>query len=235
MQGAQQKPLKRSKPQQEESAGGAPEWMVTFSDMTTLLLTFFVLLLSMSEIEVKKFRETFSYFTGNRGILHQPAPVSAPPNAQSLKQMQVYEELVADIAEMGLAGKVDVYLDGESMRIVMLDSVTFYSGQARLRPEAYPILNRVAELLQKESIKRVWVEGHTDNVPIATAQFPSNWELSGARAAGVVRYLIQHSRLNPERFAAAGYADTRPVASNDTPAGRAQNRRVEIRIEWQKP
>nr|BCX00119.1 MAG: membrane protein [Bacteroidota bacterium] len=227
-------PRARRAQSEEESAGGAPEWMVTFSDMTTLLLTFFVLLLSMSEIEVKKFKEAFSYFTGNRALLEQPMPIPTMQRQTLVNRSEMYEELVSDMAEMGMAGKVDVYLEGESIRIVMLDSVTFYSGQAILKPEALAVLDQVAGLLQPDSIEQVWVEGHTDTVPIATAQFPSNWELSGARAASVVRYLIERSRLSPDRFVAVGYADTRPVASNSTPEGRARNRRVEIRIRWKE-
>jgi chemotaxis protein MotB len=110
---------------------------------------------------------------------------------------------------------------------VMTDKVLFDSGQATLQPKGEPLLEEVAQLLNVDKTHPITVEGHTDNEPIATAQFPSNWELSTARATTVVRFLIAHG-VGAGRLGAVGYADLHPFASNATPAGRALNRRVDI-------
>ena len=110
---------------------------------------------------------------------------------------------------------------------VMTDKVLFASGQATLQPEGEPLLEEVAQLLNVDKSHPITVEGHTDNVPIATAQFPSNWELSTARATTVVRFLIAHG-VSAGRLGAVGYADLHPIATDATVAGRALNRRVEI-------
>ena len=110
---------------------------------------------------------------------------------------------------------------------VLTDNLLFDSGSATLQPGADQLLNEVAQLLNLDPTHPITVEGHTDNQPIATAQFPSNWELSTARATNVVRFLISRG-VNRYRLGAVGYADLHPIASNATAAGRAHNRRVEI-------
>jgi chemotaxis protein MotB len=110
---------------------------------------------------------------------------------------------------------------------VLTDKLLFNSGEANLQPEGDPLLEEVATLLNVDKSHPITVEGNTDNQPIATAQFPSNWELSTARATTVVRFLIAHS-VSAGRLAAAGYAALHPVDSNATDAGRSRNRRVDI-------
>jgi chemotaxis protein MotB len=121
--------------------------------------------------------------------------------------------------------------EGESsVKITLPGNVLFALGSAHLKEEAFPILDEVRDVISKTS-HRVIVSGHTDDLPIRTAQFPSNWELSAARAGSVIRYFLSEGEIDPTRFAAVGMADTRPREPNDSEKNRAKNRRVEIAIQ----
>ena len=218
----------------------APFWMATFSDMVTLLLAFFVMLVAMSEVEVKKFEEALSYFHGHTGMLQNemalvngpatPAAGAAAGEGEAVEQAERYEDLLERLEAAGLAGAVEVELTAEGIHLTMLDSVSFASGTATLLPSAERVLAALAGVLGPD-VQSVVVEGHTDSVPIRTAAFPSNWELSTARAASVVRFLLARDvALAPDRYQAAGYAEHRPRGSNATAAGRARNRRVSVLI-----
>ncbi len=124
---------------------------------------------------------------------------------------------------------VALHREVEGLVISLREFGFFDSGSATLKPSALPALDRIASILAVRNC-RLRIEGHTDNVPIHTAQMASNWELSAARATELVRLLILRYRFSPARLAAAGYAEYHPIASNDTPQGRAQNRRVDIVI-----
>ena len=223
----------------DEEEPSAPFWMTTFSDMATLLLTFFVMIVSMSEVEVKKFKAALSYFQGSTGVLSQDAVL--PPTRQQIisqkpkhaeNQEAKYERVVQYLQEKDLLDKVKVSLLEEGVHVLISDSVMFRSGEAELIDPSRALLRTIAGVLSDE-IEEVIVEGHTDNRPISTNLFPSNWELSTARAASVVRFLLeQPSALDPARYSAVGYGEYQPLASNDTAAGRAKNRRVEILFRW---
>jgi chemotaxis protein MotB len=124
---------------------------------------------------------------------------------------------------------VTLHRESEGLVISLREFGFFDSGSATLRASAYPALDRIAAILALRTC-RLRIEGHTDNIPIHTAQIASNWELSTARSTELVRLLIERYRFSPERLAAAGYAQFHPLASNDTPQGRAQNRRVDVVI-----
>lgn len=219
--------------EEEDDELSAPFWMTTYSDMVTLLLTFFVLIVSMSEVEVVKFREALSHFNGQKAVMDFPSVVS--PSKPMQDPEQIYEnreesldELLKYLKENDLEDKVLVDLTVDGVHVSIVDSVMFQSGRAELLPTAEAILVKVAEVLTPLA-QLIVVEGHTDNRPIQTAQFPSNWELSGARASSVVRFFLnQSTALGPELYETIGYAEFRPEESNDTPEGRARNRRVEI-------
>ena len=222
---------------EEQEQPTAPFWMATFSDMMTLLLVMFVMIVSMSEVEVKKFREALSYFQGGAGILEHTTLTPTVPQIQrrpfdSREQVKQYEKLVQYLKENDLEDKVEVELSPEGIRTVITDSVMFQTGQAELIEPARTILTLLAGVMD-ENIKSVAVEGHTDSRPIRTTRFPSNWELSSARASSVVRFLQQQENvLDPGRYVALGYGEYRPVAANDSATGRAKNRRVEILFRW---
>jgi len=125
--------------------------------------------------------------------------------------------------------EVALHRETEGLVISLREFGFFDSGSADLKPSALPALDRIASILALRSC-HLRIEGHTDNVPIHTTQMVSNWELSTARSTELVRLLIQRYRFDPQRLSAAGYADFHPIASNDTPQGRAQNRRVDVVI-----
>lgn len=218
---------------EEDDQPSAPFWMTTFSDMVTLLLTFFVLIVSMSEVEIVKFREALSHFNGQKAVMDFPSIVA--PNQPREQPEEIYEireesldELLEYLQENSLEEKVRVNLTHDGVHVSITDSVMFASGRAELLPTAEVILLKVADVLTPLA-NSISVEGHTDNRPIQTAQFPSNWELSGARASSVVRFFLsQSTALEPEQYQTIGFAEFRPEVSNETREGRARNRRVEI-------
>lgn len=226
----------------DDDEGGmptAPFWMSTYSDMVTLLLAFFVMLVAMSEVEVKKFEEALSYFSGNKALLeHSVAtpPTSRPSLSTPRQQAEQHEKVLAYLREHGLEDAVEVDLTERGLHVVITDSLMFRSGEAELIEPSRTLLQMLAGILDEAHISAVLVEGHTDDRPIRTARFPSNWELSAARAASVVRYLLEQPHvLAPDRYTAIGHGQHRPVTPNTSAAARARNRRVEIFFEWPDP
>ena len=215
----------------EEEEPSAPFWMATFSDMMTLLLTFFVMLVAMSSVEVKKFEEALSYFTGRRGLMDQEGVMAGimgiAGQQDTRERAESYEEIAHDLQQQGVAHSVTVDLTERGIRLTVLDSIAFAPGSVVLHDRAREVLARVAEVVPPAM--SVEVEGHTDDVPIATATYPSNWELSAARAAAVVRFLSgEPGALPPDRYVAVGYGEFRPRVANDSPDHRALNRRVTV-------
>jgi chemotaxis protein MotB len=224
--------------EEEDGAPSAPFWMTTFSDMVTLLLTFFVLIVSMSSVEIKKFHEALSYFQGRTSVLTNEAIVQSATRRvitdfRSREQSQRYEELLQYLREQGLEDKVQVNLTDKGLHVTITDSVMFASGSAMLVGVSKELLRRIRAVLGSD-VESVVVEGHTDDRPIQTLQFPSNWELSAARASSVVRFLLEEeNELSPARYLAVGYGEFHPVDTNQTAAGRSRNRRVEILFSWE--
>ncbi len=256
----------------EESAG-TPAWVMTFADLMSLLMVFFVLLLSFSEMDVAKFKElagsvheAFGVQTdvevrstprGTSLIAREFSPGVPQPtaintvrqftvnsnfntldlqNAQRIQELDEQEEeaetRASDIRE-ALAteieeGRVLVRRDETDVIIQILEQDSFASGQAALQDSFLPTLVKIGELLATTP-GAVSVSGHTDNVPISTSQFRSNWDLSAARAASVVFELLD-AGVDPARIMVSGHADTQPRATNDTPENRALNRRVDITV-----
>jgi chemotaxis protein MotB len=171
----------------------------------------------------------------------RPRPAASPSAARQEERRREVRQKMREMAgaiERVLAplvkeGKVSVSEGLKGITVEINASVLFPLGEARLQPAAEKALRAVAEVLATTDFPII-VEGHTDPTPIATAQFPSNWELSGARASSVVRLFID-AGVAPQRLTAIGYGEQRPLASNDTPEGRARNRRVSILIEAQNP
>jgi len=224
--------------EEEDEEPSAPFWMTTFSDMATLLLTFFVMIVAMSEVEVKKFKEALSFFQGRTGMMQSETVIPSIKNQVvtqrlSREQLQKYEELIQYLQEHNLEGKVQVNLTDRGLHLIITDSIMFRSGEAEIIEPSRTILKILAGIID-DRIESVVVEGHTDNRPIHTARFPSNWELSAARAAAVVRFLLEQTdALPPSRYIAVGYGEFHPRDTNATPEGRARNRRVEILFNWE--
>ncbi|NKE73062.1 OmpA/MotB family protein [Candidatus Manganitrophus noduliformans] len=217
----------------EEASGPDPNaWMVTFSDLLSLLLTFFVLLFAMKSLDKGKLREALSHFSVE-GIAILESGVKMPlvkPNEIELDFPLAHRPLSpADFRRLLQIGEIDadVQVSADKRGLVLtLPGAVFNSGSSELKPKAKAVLDEMSEILY-EIDAWIWVEGHTDDLPIFGARYPSNWDLSIGRAGEVVRYLLGRG-LRPEQFSLTGYADTRPIRPNDTPENRTANRRVEL-------
>lgn len=232
----------RKRPEEEPKAG-APEWMATYGDMVTLLLCFFVLLFSFATLDVQKFKAIAVSMNGSLGVLDSGMTVSMEPlvNAfpsdspptddiqENEKFNELYQEMNEYIKENNLQTSIMLVLDERGLLVRFMDNVLFDSGKADLTPKAREIITKVAEIIRQNN-KNVRVEGHTDNVPISTARFPSNWELSTTRAVNVVKFLIEECGIEAKRMSASGYADQHPIDDNSTQIGRQNNRRVDMVI-----
>lgn len=223
----------------DTSPAGAPAWMSTYGDMVTLLLCFFVLLFSFATLDVQKFTAIAQSMNGALGVLDsgitvtmEPLVNSFPgdtPTEESEEFVRLYEEMSEYIKENNLQASITLRLDERGLLVRFMDNVLFDSGKADLTPRAREIINTVASII-KQNDKNVRIEGHTDNVPINTYRFPSNWELSTTRAVNVVKYLIEENGIDARRLSASGYADQHPVDDNGTSEGRQKNRRVDMVI-----
>lgn len=223
-----------------EGKGGAPLWMITYGDMMTLLLCFFVLLFSFSTLDLVKFRNVIVELQGALGVLSGgpmvlnlgdiPAKqLTDNPSASGKQMEEIQEQIEGKVEEEGLDGSIQTTLDERGLMIRFTDTVLFDLGKANIKPSAIPVLEVVAEEIAAIS-NAVRVEGHTDPTPIHTAEFPSNWELSTARATAIVHFMIESGGIPPDRLSAAGFAFYHPVAPNNTPENRTRNRRVDVII-----
>lgn len=238
----------------EECKAGAPEWMVTYGDLVTLLMCFFVLLFAFSEIDAQKFNAVMQSFQGSAGVLEAGKSLSedqlvfdaspekdTTPEATEVDELVILKSLlepIKDELEGIFAGSkyedaIEFLLEENKLIIRLKDNVLFDSAKADIKEDAIEILAILGEILQDEKFDGtdITIEGHTDNVPINTVRFPSNWALSSARSASVINYFVDEFGFPETRLGIAGYAEFRPIATNDTPEGRAVNRRVEIVIE----
>ena len=239
-------------------ASGAPGWMVTFADLMALMLTFFVLLLSMSVIDIQRFQAALMSLQGSFGkpwhsdqgaagfiigemrspptplpledlpppqvIVDEPEP--APPPDLTEPLFQALSQALQDEID---AGYLEVERSDLQVLVRFQQHISFPLASADLQASFLPILDKVASAL-KGVDGSIVVVGHTDDLPIRTVRFRSNWDLSSARAASVVHYLLENSQLAHERVIAAGRADTQPLVPNTSMANRDKNRRVEVVI-----
>lgn len=216
---------------------GIPGWVVTYGDMMSLLLTFFILLVSFSTIQETKFKEAMESLQGALGVLKQYPTAIEQPNIQIPQPRQTENEMiyyqVRQLEQFLLDNKMDkqvrVEVTADGITLSIVDSTLFASAQAELEPGARQLLDRIAIMLGGVG-KEITISGHTDSIPINTARFPSNWELSSARAISVARR-FQSRGIDPKRMSAVGFGEYRPLGTNDTSAGRTANRRVEIFIK----
>ncbi|GEL08062.1 flagellar motor protein MotS [Salisediminibacterium halotolerans] len=246
--------MNRRRPQ-DETKKGAPKWMVTFSDLMTLILVFFILLFSMSVVDANKFqaiaesfqdRAVFDDFPSivpfenpaeernERNEPHEPDETDIEQDTDELEMDEELDDMLEEVndylEEEELTEEISASRDDRGVVLVLQEQALFETAEAEIVEGAEPFLEKVGELLDTIP-NMVKVEGHTDSRPIETAQFPSNWELSGARASSVIRYLTEEdAELDEKRFLAVGYGDTRPVAPNTTEENLQQNRRVVLVI-----
>ncbi len=215
-------------------------WVVTFGDLMSLLLCFFVLLLSFSEMDRKKYKMVSGSMAQAFGIQREK-PVFESPRGQKLIGQEfdqaviitkieeaikpIIDELKNEYEELKDAVEIEVGEDTVTIR--MMGETTFDTGKAELNPAFRPLLKKIGEVLSK--IKgEIIIAGHTDNIPISGGLYGSNLGLSMARAGSVAEYLLRSTSIDPKRLSTMGFGEYRPLASNDTAEGRRKNRRVEI-------
>jgi len=265
--------------EQEDDSPVIPAWVMTFADLMSLLMCFFVLLLSFSEIDAQKFKQIAGELSAAFGVQREvpaleipmgtspifdkfspgkpePTPVDSvrqqtteqDPKLETLReeleadvQKQVQDttkeqidtsmDALRDVLENELAqGRLQLENDRKRIIIRVEEKGSFPSGSAEMTPEFQDMLDRIATVLA-ELPGEITIEGHTDNIPINTSRFQSNWDLSAARASSVANALLYNETIKPERMRVQGYAETRPRASNEWPETRALNRRVEIILD----
>ncbi len=243
---------------EDDPPEGAPEWMTTYSDLVTLLLTFFILLFSMASVDSKKF-EAVAYslrsaflktsngevFYNNNGkdiinILESNVPTDSNSNEINDKEngganttqgtITEFSEDIEDlISELEIEDYVQV-VETKTSVILRINSVILFDvGKADIKDSGKEALKKVGELMRKLNTG-IAVQGHTDNIPINTKLFPTNWELSTKRATNVVIFLVDECLLDPTKLTATGNGEFRPIASNDSEENRQKNRRIDIVI-----
>jgi chemotaxis protein MotB len=224
----------------EELEEGAPLWVVTFGDLMSLLMCFFVLLLSFSEMDRNKYRIVSGSMKNAFGI-QRKKPVFESPKGQKMisrefdqaivlvKVQDVIDPIMDELEDefQEFKSSIDIEVNEDEVTIRMMGEATFDIGRAALRKEFVPLLLKIGEVLSKTK-GEIIIAGHTDNLPLSGGQFRSNLGLSMARAGSVAEYLLKSTSIDPKRLSTMGFGEYRPLASNDTEAGRQKNRRVEI-------
>jgi len=227
-----------------EESSGAPAWMVTYGDLVTLLMCFFVLLFAFSEIDAQKFEAVMQSFQGSAGVLSggttlsdSPLVFTGMPETNTSKETtdsqvldSLKEEIESQLADANIELEITAEVINRGLLIRFPDNSLFDSGKVDLKNPAMDALTVIGNILLEESFREkvISVEGHTDNVPMRSPQFPSNWELSTTRATNVIRFFLDDMSITPNRLSASGYGEYYPIATNETAEGRSQNRRVDI-------
>jgi chemotaxis protein MotB len=235
-------------------------WLIPYADLLTLLLALFIVLFASSQVDQKKFEEIKQSFqaalNGGPSFFDNTSPVpnsdraglnkkrdenkdvpkEATPEEEQLKKeeteqlLELQRKINAYIEEKGLTTQLETKLDNQQLKITISDNTLFASGSTALKPESRDLAGTISELLEQYQNYEVIVAGHTDNDPIKTSQFPSNFHLSAERALTFMAVLLENDNVGESRFSSVGYGEYKPVTSNVTAEGRAENRRVEVSI-----
>lgn len=232
------------------SGGGhasSERWLLTYADLITLLLVFFVVLYALSQVDKHKYQQLKKSLSqsmnntqlidlkgsghnedtitdGSTGVLPQSNSVLPP---EQLEMERIAQEIKQLAKQRDLDDQIQTEVDKQGLVVSISNAGFFRPGDATLRAEVIPTLDRIAKML-KTFDHHLRVEGYTDNTPISTSKYPSNWELSAVRATSIVRFLVERHSFDPRLLSAAGYGEYYPKVPNDTEAHRAQNRRVDI-------
>lgn len=225
----------------------ADGWLATYADTITLLLTFFVLLYSMATIDNEKIKQLSTAFktfmSGEEGatlmqydLYNGEVPLIGGETSEPIQggegiteQEKIYNDIKNFVESNNLSEVVEIVDDERGVAMQLKSNILFETSSSNLKEDSKVILKKINSIIS--SLKNpILVEGHTDNRPINTDRFPSNWELSADRAVNVVRYFVEVLGENPERFSATGYAEFKPVAPNNNYENMAKNRRVDILI-----
>ncbi len=228
--------MARKTKKKKDKGGGVGAWMMTYSDMVTLLLTFFILLISMSTIDEIKFDKAAGSLRGAFGVFEQVGDdevqssetrTIAPVKNEAVQR--VYKRIRDQLQRLELNKDIELVKDRGAVVLRVKESILFGSGETALEPEAHGVLKDVADLVRPWPMD-LRIEGHTDDVPVRGSGM-GNWELSAQRALSVLRFMAERELLSLDRLSAVGYGAEHPVVPNDTPKHRAMNRRVDFVLE----
>jgi chemotaxis protein MotB len=228
----------------------AERWLLTYADLMNLLLIFFIVLYAMSQVDAAKFNQlaqSLNMSLGNSSLAPYidnaavggttliPLPATAPSSvipANMDEQVidNLKKQVSAVVKEKGLEGKIDVTVQERGVVISIDAQMLFKSGNAELEADSKPTIGEIGDILLKVPGKQIKIEGHTDNDAMNSTQFPSNWELSSARATNVLRLLVDKTHIDPTKISSVGYGEFRPLVPNTTEENKAKNRRVDIVI-----
>lgn len=215
-------------------------WLVSYADFVTLLFILFIILFSFSQLDKEKYMQLAqsmaSAFGGEGNPIMQfqgtgpgVEQIVPPINPEEATLKKLASEINSYAQEKNIGSNISLRSDERGLTIAITGTVLYEDASATLSPQAKELINIIFKRLQ-ELPNNILIEGHTDNRPIKTRDFPSNWELSAARSINLVRYLIEEYGFEPSRLSSAAYGEYRPVVPNDSPANQAKNRRVEIII-----
>jgi chemotaxis protein MotB len=229
------------KGKEPDKAPNHERWLITYADLITLLMIFFILMYTISNVNSKKFAQLSASLSealvgNNSGFFMGEAPgpvqidgkVVTPGSPSEQKAMEeAKKQIEGMLKEKGVDGKVEVSFEERGLVVSLKETLLFARGSAEINPASREVIRKIGEVLVKLP-NAIRIEGHTCDLPIHTAQFPSNWELSTTRATNVVKFLIAEVNFSPIRLSATGYAETRPQVPNTTEVNRQKNRRVDI-------
>lgn len=221
-----------------KSEGNTGNWLVTYSDLVTLLLVFFVLLFMLTPgVDESTFDNFLSYFQKSIGIIEHTSALDQSRDSRETYQAEVmekWEQVQQFLEEYDLSSQVDIQSVSDGVKITLSDSLTFNSGSAEILPLAKLVLEEIAVAFDDE-IGETDVQGHTDTVQIREGSpYKTNWHLGAARAASVLLFIQERTSLYPGIFKATSHSEYKPVAPNTTAEGRRQNRRVEIYVRYKR-
>ncbi len=224
-------------------AKGAPLWVTTFGDLMSLLLCFFVLLLSFSEIDRQKYKQVAGSMEKAFGIQRKQNVSESPRQGLEMIAKDFDQEAIATRVKENIGRELeenfnelygqikdDIEIEAGKDQVVirLMGESTFDSGKAEIKPELEPMILSIGHILSDETAGDIIIAGHTDNVPVTGGPFQSNLKLSIARAATVAQFLLDRTAMDPKRVATMGFGEYRPIADNHAELGRRKNRRVEI-------
>lgn len=216
-------------------------WLLTYADLITLLLAFFIMMYTFSKQDAQKYNEVTAHlksiFSGGSGIAKKgnlegklPVDLQMQIGSNAMIEERIKQEFREIADENGLKNNITVFTDARGVVVRIMDKAFYDEGKADLKQGAKNALNKIIPIM-KGIKNHIRIEGHTDDTPISKGEFKSHWELSVRRATEVVRYIVEKGPIAPDRVSATGYAEYRPIVSNDTAENKALNRRVEIIIE----
>lgn len=209
----------------DETTDSDNNWLISLSDLLSLLLVFFIMFVVMTKGPGGNEK------TRAAEVQSHELPAAELDQKAAVPGETIRDEIKSGMNKLDLGDDISIHVSNREIVITINEKVTFMPGEADILDSSKPVLDNIAGIIQKYPFYQAEIIGHTDNVPINTSRYPSNWELSVARAASVLKYFINDHDIDSSRLSIKGDADQKPIAPNDTPANRALNRRVEIRLK----